>query len=84
MECFYRDADLVRRIGAATALEVKASGIHYNFAPCVAVRHYNQLVIECMNELCQLATYAMLHMSVLTRVKTRTWLNFFISLIFLI
>lgn len=32
-----RDADLVRRIGAATALEVKASGIHYNFAPCVAV-----------------------------------------------
>ncbi|CAK8565885.1 unnamed protein product [Lathyrus sativus] len=32
-----RDADLVRRIGAATALEVKASGMHYNFAPCVAV-----------------------------------------------
>ncbi|XP_061358060.1 uncharacterized protein LOC133302315 isoform X4 [Gastrolobium bilobum] len=32
-----RDADLVQRIGAATALEVKASGIHYNFAPCVAV-----------------------------------------------
>ncbi|KAJ1381120.1 Glycoside hydrolase, family 3, N-terminal, partial [Sesbania bispinosa] len=32
-----RDADLAQRIGAATALEVKASGIHYNFAPCVAV-----------------------------------------------
>jgi len=64
MECFYRDADLVRRIGAATALEVKASGIHYNFAPCVAVRHYNQLVIECMNELCQQATYAMLLLQV--------------------
>ncbi|RDX86327.1 hypothetical protein CR513_32347, partial [Mucuna pruriens] len=32
-----RDSDLVKRIGAATALEVKASGIHYNFAPCVAV-----------------------------------------------
>ncbi|KAI4306642.1 hypothetical protein L6164_029903 [Bauhinia variegata] len=32
-----RDADLARRIGAATALEVRASGIHYNFAPCVAV-----------------------------------------------
>ncbi|KOM52564.1 hypothetical protein LR48_Vigan09g122300 [Vigna angularis] len=32
-----RDSDLVRRIGAATALEVKASGIHYSFAPCVAV-----------------------------------------------
>jgi len=39
----YRDCDLVRRIGAATALEVKASGIHYTFAPCVAVRNCNQL-----------------------------------------
>ncbi|KAF8094152.1 hypothetical protein N665_0369s0035 [Sinapis alba] len=32
-----RDADLVKRIGAATALEVRASGIHWTFAPCVAV-----------------------------------------------
>ncbi|KAK6145288.1 hypothetical protein DH2020_022108 [Rehmannia glutinosa] len=32
-----RDADLIRRIGAATALEVRGSGIHYTFAPCVAV-----------------------------------------------
>ncbi|KAH6810505.1 Glycosyl hydrolase family protein [Perilla frutescens var. frutescens] len=32
-----RDADLIRRIGAATALEVRASGINYTFAPCVAV-----------------------------------------------
>ncbi|CAN1231984.1 Beta-glucosidase BoGH3B [Linum grandiflorum] len=32
-----RDADLVKRIGAATALEVRASGIQYTFAPCVAV-----------------------------------------------
>ncbi|XP_054799734.1 uncharacterized protein LOC129304116 [Prosopis cineraria] len=32
-----RDADLAQRIGAATALEVRASGIHYSFAPCVAV-----------------------------------------------
>ncbi|KAM1753607.1 hypothetical protein ACFX12_006174 [Malus domestica] len=32
-----RDADLAERIGAATALEVRASGIHYTFAPCVAV-----------------------------------------------
>ncbi|CAN1231996.1 Beta-glucosidase BoGH3B [Linum grandiflorum] len=31
-----RDADLVKRIGAATALEVRASGIQYTFAPCVA------------------------------------------------
>uniref|UniRef100_A0A7N0V1T0 Beta-glucosidase n=1 Tax=Kalanchoe fedtschenkoi TaxID=63787 RepID=A0A7N0V1T0_KALFE len=33
----HRDADLARRIGAATALEVRASGMHYTFAPCVAV-----------------------------------------------
>ncbi|KAL3649162.1 hypothetical protein CASFOL_005565 [Castilleja foliolosa] len=32
-----RDADLIRRIGVATALEVRASGIDYTFAPCVAV-----------------------------------------------
>ncbi|CAM8928306.1 unnamed protein product [Rhodiola kirilowii] len=32
-----RDVDLVRRIGEATALEIRASGIHYTFAPCVAV-----------------------------------------------
>ncbi|KFK34020.1 hypothetical protein AALP_AA5G091600 [Arabis alpina] len=32
-----RDAELVRRIGAATALEVRASGAHWAFAPCVAV-----------------------------------------------
>lgn len=33
----YRDADLVRRIGEVTALETRASGVHYAFAPCVAV-----------------------------------------------
>ncbi|XVF46687.1 hypothetical protein PTKIN_Ptkin03bG0047700 [Pterospermum kingtungense] len=32
-----RDADLAQRIGVATALEVRASGIHYDFAPCVTV-----------------------------------------------
>ncbi|CAL9074318.1 unnamed protein product, partial [Musa acuminata var. zebrina] len=32
-----RDPDLVKRIGAATALEVRATGIPYTFAPCVAV-----------------------------------------------
>ncbi|KAJ4890449.1 Glycosyl hydrolase family protein [Raphanus sativus] len=32
-----RDPDLVKRIGAVTALEVRASGIHWTFAPCVAV-----------------------------------------------
>ncbi|KAG7946832.1 hypothetical protein I3843_14G062900 [Carya illinoinensis] len=29
--------DLAQKIGEATALEVRASGIHYTFAPCVAV-----------------------------------------------
>ncbi|KAJ3673261.1 hypothetical protein LUZ60_006635 [Juncus effusus] len=32
-----RDANLVKRIGAATALEVRATGIPYAFAPCIAV-----------------------------------------------
>ncbi|XP_010917875.1 uncharacterized protein [Elaeis guineensis] len=32
-----RDPDLVKRIGAATALEVRATGITYAFAPCIAV-----------------------------------------------
>lgn len=32
-----RDADLVRRIGRATALETSATGVYWNFAPCVAV-----------------------------------------------
>ncbi|XP_021714481.1 uncharacterized protein LOC110682447 [Chenopodium quinoa] len=32
-----RDAELIRKIGAATALEVRATGISYAFAPCIAV-----------------------------------------------
>ncbi|XP_022980569.1 uncharacterized protein LOC111479898 [Cucurbita maxima] len=32
-----RDPNLVKRIGAATALEVRATGISYVFAPCIAV-----------------------------------------------
>ncbi|KAH7675257.1 beta-glucosidase protein [Dioscorea alata] len=32
-----RDPELVRRIGVATALEVRATGIPYTFAPCIAV-----------------------------------------------
>ncbi|XP_024975998.1 uncharacterized protein LOC112513976 [Cynara cardunculus var. scolymus] len=32
-----RDTELVKKIGAATALEVRATGINYAFAPCVAV-----------------------------------------------
>ncbi|MFH1468952.1 MAG: glycoside hydrolase family 3 protein [Pseudomonadota bacterium] len=32
-----RDADLVERIGRATAEELAATGIHWTFAPCIAV-----------------------------------------------
>ncbi|KAL7116142.1 hypothetical protein ACP275_04G224500 [Erythranthe tilingii] len=32
-----RDPELLKRIGAATALEVRATGIPYAFAPCIAV-----------------------------------------------
>ncbi|KAI5079698.1 hypothetical protein GOP47_0005177 [Adiantum capillus-veneris] len=32
-----RDANLVQRIGVATALEVRGTGIPYVFAPCIAV-----------------------------------------------
>ncbi|CAL5192975.1 unnamed protein product [Lathyrus oleraceus] len=32
-----RDTDLVQRIGAATSLELRASGTHFTCAPCVAV-----------------------------------------------
>ncbi|CAA0841450.1 Glycosyl hydrolase family protein [Striga hermonthica] len=32
-----RDPQLVKRIGSATALEVRATGIQYAFAPCIAV-----------------------------------------------
>ncbi|GLU16227.1 hypothetical protein SLE2022_326710 [Rubroshorea leprosula] len=32
-----RDPELVKRIGAATALEVRATGMRYTFAPCIAV-----------------------------------------------
>ncbi|KAF7154068.1 hypothetical protein RHSIM_Rhsim01G0235100 [Rhododendron simsii] len=32
-----RDAELVRRIGVTTALEVRACGAQFTFAPCVAV-----------------------------------------------
>ncbi|KAK4798411.1 hypothetical protein SAY86_030737 [Trapa natans] len=31
------DEDLIRRIGEATAMELRAAGLNYTFAPCVAV-----------------------------------------------
>lgn len=35
--CWFRDPQLIKKIGAITALEVKATGIAQAFAPCVAV-----------------------------------------------
>lgn len=35
--CWSRDPELAKKIGAAVALEVRATGIPYVFAPCVAV-----------------------------------------------
>ncbi|MQM05123.1 hypothetical protein Taro_037928 [Colocasia esculenta] len=32
-----KDPELVKKIGAATALEVRATGIQYAYAPCIAV-----------------------------------------------
>lgn len=32
-----RDSDLVERVGRATAFEVLATNVHWNFAPCLAV-----------------------------------------------
>ncbi|KAJ0606625.1 putative glucan 1,3-beta-glucosidase [Helianthus annuus] len=31
------DPVLIKKIGAATALEIRATGIQYAFAPCIAV-----------------------------------------------
>ena len=42
-----RDPDLVRRIGEATALEVRGTGIQYVFAPCIAVS--TQIDFVCLN-----------------------------------
>lgn len=38
---FHRDPQLLKRIGEATALEVRGTGIPYVFAPCLAVRVYD-------------------------------------------
>ena len=44
-----RDPELVKRIGAATALELRATGIQYTYAPCIAVSNYNQLFMISTN-----------------------------------
>lgn len=57
----FRDADLARRIGAATALEVRASGIHYTFAPCVAVSCYDSQ----LPNICAFLVFKLLKLKVL-------------------
>ena len=46
--CFIRDPVLIKKIGEATALEVRATGIPYVFAPCIAVmnQRFNILLFE--------------------------------------
>jgi hypothetical protein len=45
--CGVRDPDLVKRIGEATALEVRATGISYTFAPCIAVSTFILFYCVC-------------------------------------
>lgn len=40
-----RDPELVKRIGVATALELRATGIPYTFAPCLAVSDKDELLL---------------------------------------
>ncbi|RWR94217.1 Glycoside hydrolase [Cinnamomum micranthum f. kanehirae] len=44
-----RDADLVLRIGKATALEIRGTGIPYAFAPCLAYLLYGPLVAKALH-----------------------------------
>lgn len=45
-----RDPELVKKIGSATALEVRATGIPYVFAPCVAVISLIRIVISVLTK----------------------------------
>lgn len=43
---------LIKKIGEATALEVRATGIPYVFAPCIAVtKQYFNIVLFEMNHI---------------------------------
>lgn len=43
-----RDPMLVKRIGEATALEVRATGISYVFAPCIAVTDNTSCLLNAL------------------------------------
>lgn len=51
MSYIYRDAELIQRIGAVTALEMRASGLHYAFAPCVAVSATRMTELKSLHQL---------------------------------
>ncbi|KAL2529547.1 Glycosyl hydrolase family protein [Forsythia ovata] len=44
-ENMQRDPALVKRIGAATALEVRATGIQYAFSPCIALSKFGNMLL---------------------------------------
>lgn len=46
---FPRDEELIQRIGAVTALEARAAGINYTFAPCVAVSSIDSVACSSFN-----------------------------------
>ncbi|KAJ9682505.1 hypothetical protein PVL29_018430 [Vitis rotundifolia] len=46
-----RDPELVKRIGAATAIEVRATGISYAFAPCIASYCEDPNIVRAMTEI---------------------------------
>lgn len=46
---FPRDEELIQRIGAVTALEARAAGINYTFAPCVAVSSIDSVAFSPFN-----------------------------------
>lgn len=63
-----REPELLRKIGAATALEVRATGIPYVFAPCIAVNNILQnfimklLLINCYTKkMCPVSSLNGLH-----------------------
>lgn len=62
-----REPELLRKIGAATALEVRATGIPYVFAPCIAVNDILQnfimklLLINCYTKMCPVSSLIGLH-----------------------
>lgn len=50
---------LIKKIGDATALEVRATGIQYVFAPCIAVikQHYNSIFFQSHKTFDQVSYY---------------------------